>query len=530
MRRSTTTRTRTARRSRSTRDAPSRTPRPTPRTPRRTRWARWCGRSSITMENRTHHVTLEQRKAHDPMPQPAPPFLQARRRRESRPRGLVDLRPVRPVRVPEGRVVLVSHAVAAHGARRPRQDVPYGRQARGEDRRELGVSRQVTRRHCRCHCHYHRHRLTSTTTLGSWPETKGNATRAIHAYTSAPTVELVVNGKSVGARSVRPMVEGRDRTPSGRRCRSRQGRSRGRTRRQGRRGGAPRCTSRGAAVGLPHHRRAARDDGHRRHAPPRWSRRRAAARDARRRRRPPRAARRAQRLVPHRLRCRPRPGRAQRRPAQPRAQRRAVAFSVPRPRPRRRPRHLTAGRDHAALPLAQIDARGPMAAAAAGGGGGGAAAAAEPIIVEATADGFAPARVSIPTSADASAAGVLAAAAAAGRAVDFSAAPTVHRTRRRRPMKVAGSSASRYAQLSAHNCGSVGSSRSRRSARPANPERARGVERGLPRVGSHEPPPTPRSSRDHRRAAPSGRCTCEAGDLLGDLGDLLARRRLEWLQ
>ena len=65
----------------------------------------------------------------------------------------------------------------------------------------------------RRHCHYHhphrrRRRLTSTTTPDSWPETKGNSTRAIHAYTSAPTVELLVNGKSVGARSVRPMVEG----------------------------------------------------------------------------------------------------------------------------------------------------------------------------------------------------------------------------------------------------------------------------------------------------------------------------------
>ena len=84
----------------------------------------------------------------------------------------------------------------------------------------------------------------------------------------------------------------------------------------------------------------------------------------------------------------------------------------------------TAGRDPRERSLlAQIDARGPMAAAAAGGGGGGAAAAAaaaEPIVVEATADGFAPARVTIPTSADASAAGVLAAAAAAaGKAVDF---------------------------------------------------------------------------------------------------------------
>ena len=58
------------------------------------------------------------------------------------------------------------------------------------------------------HPHRRRRRLTSPTTPDSWPETKGNSTRAIHAYSSAPTVELLVNGKSVGARSVRPMVEG----------------------------------------------------------------------------------------------------------------------------------------------------------------------------------------------------------------------------------------------------------------------------------------------------------------------------------
>lgn len=42
----------------------------------------------------------------------------------------------------------------------------------------------------------------------AWPSTKGNKTRSIHAYSSAPSIELLVNGKSQGAKSVRPMVEG----------------------------------------------------------------------------------------------------------------------------------------------------------------------------------------------------------------------------------------------------------------------------------------------------------------------------------
>jgi len=42
----------------------------------------------------------------------------------------------------------------------------------------------------------------------SFNETRGNKTRSIHAYTSAPSVELFVNAKSQGARSVVPMAKG----------------------------------------------------------------------------------------------------------------------------------------------------------------------------------------------------------------------------------------------------------------------------------------------------------------------------------
>eukprot|EP00966_Prymnesium_polylepis_P055052 1272624-Prymnesium_polylepis.1 len=52
------------------------------------------------------------------------------------------------------------------------------------------------------------HLVESWESPDSFPSTAGNKTRSIHAYTSAPSVELLVNGKSQGARAVRPMVEG----------------------------------------------------------------------------------------------------------------------------------------------------------------------------------------------------------------------------------------------------------------------------------------------------------------------------------
>merc|ERR1712045_236577 len=42
----------------------------------------------------------------------------------------------------------------------------------------------------------------------SFPSTKGNKTRSIHAYSSAPSIELFVNGKSQGTRVVTTMVQG----------------------------------------------------------------------------------------------------------------------------------------------------------------------------------------------------------------------------------------------------------------------------------------------------------------------------------
>jgi len=42
----------------------------------------------------------------------------------------------------------------------------------------------------------------------SFPSTRGNKTRAIHAYSNAPAIELFVNGKSQGVRAVTRMVHG----------------------------------------------------------------------------------------------------------------------------------------------------------------------------------------------------------------------------------------------------------------------------------------------------------------------------------
>lgn len=42
----------------------------------------------------------------------------------------------------------------------------------------------------------------------AFPTTRGNRTRAVHAYSSARSVELLVNGKSHGVRAVKSMAEG----------------------------------------------------------------------------------------------------------------------------------------------------------------------------------------------------------------------------------------------------------------------------------------------------------------------------------
>jgi hypothetical protein len=42
----------------------------------------------------------------------------------------------------------------------------------------------------------------------TWNETKGNATRVIHAYSNAPFIALYVNGKPQGSLPVNPMVQG----------------------------------------------------------------------------------------------------------------------------------------------------------------------------------------------------------------------------------------------------------------------------------------------------------------------------------
>ena len=52
------------------------------------------------------------------------------------------------------------------------------------------------------------HLVESWESPDSFPSTKGNKTRDIHAYSNAPMIELFVNGKSQGKRSVIPMREG----------------------------------------------------------------------------------------------------------------------------------------------------------------------------------------------------------------------------------------------------------------------------------------------------------------------------------
>merc|ERR1719375_715878 len=52
------------------------------------------------------------------------------------------------------------------------------------------------------------HLVESWESPDNFPSTVGNKTRAIHAYSSAPSIELFVNGKSQGTRDVTLMVQG----------------------------------------------------------------------------------------------------------------------------------------------------------------------------------------------------------------------------------------------------------------------------------------------------------------------------------
>jgi hypothetical protein len=52
------------------------------------------------------------------------------------------------------------------------------------------------------------HLVESWESPDAFPSTVGNKTRDVHAYSSAPSVELLVNGKSVGTRPVVPMLQG----------------------------------------------------------------------------------------------------------------------------------------------------------------------------------------------------------------------------------------------------------------------------------------------------------------------------------
>ena len=52
------------------------------------------------------------------------------------------------------------------------------------------------------------HLVESWESPQAFPKTKNQTTRAIHAYSSAPHVELLVNGKSQGTKDIVPMVQG----------------------------------------------------------------------------------------------------------------------------------------------------------------------------------------------------------------------------------------------------------------------------------------------------------------------------------
>lgn len=52
------------------------------------------------------------------------------------------------------------------------------------------------------------HIIESWESPDNWNSTKGNLTKFVHAYANAPFVELFVNGKTQGIRTVVPMVEG----------------------------------------------------------------------------------------------------------------------------------------------------------------------------------------------------------------------------------------------------------------------------------------------------------------------------------
>ena len=55
---------------------------------------------------------------------------------------------------------------------------------------------------------YEVHIVESWESPDSWRDTKGNTTRSIHAYSNAPFIELMVNGKSQGSKKVAPMIKG----------------------------------------------------------------------------------------------------------------------------------------------------------------------------------------------------------------------------------------------------------------------------------------------------------------------------------
>ena len=277
------------------------------------------------------------------------------------------------------------------------------------------------------------HLVESWESPDAFPSTVGNKTRAVHAYTSAPSVELFVNGASVGSRAVARMVDGAGsyaewlEVPweTGTLSAVAHDASGAEVATAARHTNADGGASLSLTLDAPHvdtgTGTALLLDGHD------AALLRATVLDANGRRAVLAAHDVSFRVVsgpgalqgthngdPHAHL----PGNASTHPAYHGLVRAVVRVTSVAARP-------AAERALAA----RIDARGPMAATTATATAvvGAKAEAAEPIVVEASAPGFAPARLSIPTSTDADAHGVLASAsAAAGKPVDFFAADPQH--------------------------------------------------------------------------------------------------------
>ena len=74
----------------------------------------------------------------------------------------------------------------------------------------LGISDESYDKPFQTHGTYEVQIVESWESPNSWNSTRGNKTRNIHAYSNAPVIELLANGKSQGAHPLVPMTQGSD--------------------------------------------------------------------------------------------------------------------------------------------------------------------------------------------------------------------------------------------------------------------------------------------------------------------------------